>query len=78
MKIAIKIDNGSLNLRLPMRLLLNNFTIWFISMRFKRYIGYRSLHKLKRAIYQIRKEYPDWRLLEVVGKDGKEKVSIWL
>lgn len=78
MKIAIKIDNGSLNLRLPMRLLLNKCTVWFISRRFKEYVSYRSLYKLKRAVYQTKKECPDWRLLEVVGKDGKEKVSIWL
>lgn len=78
MKIVISLGDKSPSLRFPTRLLLNNCTVLFLSRRLRGYVRFRALYQLKKTVYKMRKEYPDWRLVEVAGKDGKEKVSVRL
>lgn len=78
MKIVISLGNKSPRFRFPTRLLLNNCTVLFLSRYLRGYVRFKTLHRLKKTVYKMRKEYPDWRLVEVSGKDGKEKVSVRL
>ncbi len=78
MTIEVPGSKNTHSVFLPTHLLLNNATALFVSRRSGGILRFRDARKLKKGIYQLRKELPVWGFVEVTGKNGVKKVTIRL